>query len=138
MRGFNHSQIMGNLVRDPETRYTQSQKATTSFTVACGRGKNKSGEDLGCDFLPIVTWNATAEACGKYLTKGSPVLVEGRIQTRSYDAKDGTKRYVTEIVASEVRFLANGKKSDEGTNGRTEEMDTSSEADSDADVEIPF
>ena len=136
MRGFNHSQIMGNLVRDPETRYTQSQKATTSFTVACGRGKNKSGEDMGCDFLPIVTWNATAEACGKYLTKGSPVLVEGRIQTRSYDAKDGTKRYVTEIVASEVKFLASGKKAD--SDAKPEEMDMEPDRGAGDDVEIPF
>jgi single-strand DNA-binding protein len=127
---------MGNLVRDPETRYTQSQKATTSFTVACGRGKNKSGEDMGCDFLPIVTWGATAEACGKYLKKGSPVLVEGRIQTRNYDAKDGTKRYVTEIIASGVQFLASGKKGDEGT--KPEEMDTQTDGGSGDDVEIPF
>ena len=134
MRGFNHSQIMGNLTKDPETRYTTNQKTTTSFTVACGRGKGKDGNDLGCDFLPIVTWNATAEACGKYLKKGSPVLIEGRIQTRSYDAKDGTKRYVTEIVASEVRFLANGKKSDDAS--KPEEMDTPEDAGD--DVEIPF
>ncbi len=136
MRGFNLAVIMGNLVRDPETRYTQSQKATTSFTVACGRGKNKSGEDMGCDFLPIVTWNATAEACGKYLTKGSPVLVEGRIQTRSYDAKDGTKRYVTEIVASEVKFLASGKKAD--SDAKPEEMDMEPDGGAGDDVEIPF
>lgn len=134
MRGFNHSQIMGNLVRDPETRYTTNQKATTSFTVACGRGNGKDGKDLGCDFLPIVTWNAVAEACGKYLKKGSPVLVEGRIQTRSYDAKDGTKRYVTEIVASEVRFLASGKKS--GDAQKPEDMDAPE--DTGDDVEIPF
>jgi len=136
MRGFNLAVIMGNLVRDPETRYTQSQKATTSFTVACGRGKNKSGEDMGCDFLPIVTWNATAEACGKYLTKGSPVLIEGRIQTRSYDAKDGTKRYVTEIVASEVKFLASGKKAD--SDAKPEEMDMEPDGGAGDDVEIPF
>ena len=136
MRGFNLAVIMGNLVRDPETRYTQSQKATTSFTVACGRGKNKSGEDMGCDFLPIVTWNATAEACGKYLKKGSPVLVEGRIQTRSYDAKDGTKRYVTEIVASEVKFLASGKKAD--SDAKPEEMDMEPDGGAGDDVEIPF
>lgn len=136
MRGFNKAVIMGNLTKDPETRYTQNQKATTSFTVACGRGNGKDGKDLGCDFLPIVTWNAVAEACGKYLKKGSPVLVEGRIQTRSYDATDGTKRYVTEIVASEVRFLASGKKSDDAT--KPEEMDTPSDGDTGDDVEIPF
>ena len=136
MRGFNLAVIMGNLTKDPETRYTTNQHATTSFTVACGRGKGKDGKDLGCDFLPIVTWNATAEACGKYLKKGSPVLVEGRIQTRSYDAKDGTKRYVTEIVASEVKFLASGKKSD--SDAKPEEMDMEPEGSDGDDVEIPF
>lgn len=136
MRGFNLAVIMGNLTKDPETRYTTNQKATTSFTVACGRGKGKDGNDLGCDFLPIVTWNATAEACGKYLKKGSPVLVEGRIQTRNYEAKDGTKRYVTEIVASGVQFLASGKKGDDAT--KPEEMDTQTDGGSGDDVEIPF
>ncbi len=112
-RGYNKALIMGNLARDPELKFTPGGQAVGNFSVAVNRTwKDKSGEKQeAVDFIPVVVWGATAENCDKYLKKGSPALVEGRIQTRSYEAKDGSgKRYVTEIVASDVVFLGNGKR----------------------------
>ena len=93
--------LLGRLVRDPEIRTTQSGKMWTTFTVAVDRyGANKEA-----DFIPVVTWEKLAENCGNSLTKGQRALVEGRLQIRSYDGKDGQKRWVTEIVAQSVEFL---------------------------------
>ncbi|MBR2215081.1 MAG: single-stranded DNA-binding protein [Selenomonadaceae bacterium] len=100
--------LIGRLTRDPDVRYTQSGTAVTTFTLAVDRRGARNAEQNGqptADFIPIVTWQKTAELCGNYLSKGRQVALEGRIQTRSYDAKDGTKRYVTEVVANEVEFI---------------------------------
>lgn len=101
--------LAGRLTRDPEVRYTQSGKAVASFTLAVDRRfGRKNAETNGqptADFIPIVVWERLAEVCGNNLIKGSQVLVEGRMQVRSYDAQDGSKRYVTEVVANEVEFM---------------------------------
>ena len=107
-RGYNKATIMGNLTRDPELRYTVERRAWARFTVAVGYSwKNKNGEMQDeTSFIPVVAWGPLGENCGRYLKKGRPVLVEGRIQTRSYDAPDGSgRKYVTEVVASDVVFL---------------------------------
>lgn len=102
---MNSAIIIGRLTKDPEMRSTQSGTSVCSFTVAVDRRfKNQNGEKE-TDFIPVVTWKGLADNCGRYLSKGSQVGVSGRIQTRSYDAKDGSKRYITEIVADEVEFL---------------------------------
>lgn len=80
-----------------------------SFTVAVDRPR-KQGQDAGADFLPCVAWKKTAEVIQKYLGKGDPILVEGRIQTRKYQAKDGSNRIATEIIASNIEFCGGGKK----------------------------
>lgn len=98
---MNHANLIGNLTKDPESRTVGSGIQVTGFTVAVSR----RGESKEADFIPVVTWRASAVACARYLHKGSKVAVVGRIQTRSYDAQDGTKRYVTEVVADEVEFL---------------------------------
>ena len=97
--------LSGNLARDPEVRYTQSGKAVASFPLAVNRrfGRNND-QQPSADFISIVAWEKTAEFCGNYLTKGSRILVEGRLQARSYDAQDGSKRYVTEVVANDIEF----------------------------------
>ena len=95
--------LLGRLVRDPEIRTTQSGKMVTSFTLAVDRFGG--GRDNNADFIQIVTWDKLAENCGNSLTKGQRALVEGRLQIRSYDGKDGQKRWVTEIVAQSVEFL---------------------------------
>lgn len=118
-RGFNKAIIVGNLARDPQLRYTASKSAVASFSVAVNRSwKGKNGEiQEAVDFIPIVVWGPQAENCERYLRKGSAVLVEGRIQVRSYDDKTGNKRYVTEIVSENIQFLSGGRR-DEGSSSQ--------------------
>ena len=99
--------LTGNLARDPEVRYTQSGKAVASFAIAVSRTWKRSTDtqqQQTTDFINIVAWEKSAEFCGKYLTKGSRILVEGRLQTRTYDAQDGSKRYITEVVSENIEF----------------------------------
>ena len=107
-RGFNKVVLMGNLARDPEIRYTVDKRAWVRFTVAVGYSwKNKNGEyQDGADFVPVVVWGPLADRCGRYLKKGSSVLVEGKIKVRSYEARDGSgKKYTTDVEATEVMFV---------------------------------
>jgi len=116
MRGFNKAILMGNVSRDPELRYTLNKRAYVRFSVAVGYSwKDPNGElKEGADFISVVAWGPLAEFCGKYLKKGTGVFVEGRIQTGSYEAKDGSgKRYTTDILASTVQFVG-AKKDDNG------------------------
>lgn len=94
----------GRLARDPEVRYTQSGKAVASFTLACNRQKKGSDSKQTADFISCVAWEGIAQTVSNYLMKGREVLVEGRLQTRSYEAKDGSKRYVTEVIVSNLEF----------------------------------
>jgi len=113
--------LIGRLTRDPELRYIpNSGTPVTTFTLAVNRelSKEKKQEmeskgQLTADFINIVVWGKMAENCANYLTKGSLVTVQGRIQTRSYEAKDGTRRYVTEVIASQVEFLEWKEKTDD-------------------------
>ncbi|MBR0185616.1 MAG: single-stranded DNA-binding protein [Synergistaceae bacterium] len=117
MNGLNKVIIAGNLARDPEVRYTVNKRAWARFSVAVNyRYKDQSGEFKdGVDFVPIVVWGNQADPCGKYLKKGSPVLVEGSIRTRSYEANDGSgKRYVTEVNADRVIFLSSREQGSSG------------------------
>lgn len=100
---MNKAILVGNLTRDPESRNTSVP--CTTFTVACNRSYVNAQGVREADFLNCVAWRAQAEFAARYLTKGSKVAVEGSIQTRSYDAQDGTKRYVTEIVVDRVESL---------------------------------
>ena len=111
--------LIGRLARDPEIRYTQSGKAVASFVLAVNRqfGRAENGNQPQADFIPIIAWEKLAEICGNNIRKGSQISVEGRMQVRSYDAQDGTKRYVTEVVAREIEFL--GKKSDNQTENKS-------------------
>lgn len=95
----------GNLVADPETRTAQNGTSVCSFRIAVQRKFTNAQGVREADFIPVVCFRQLAELCGRYLAKGRKVAVEGTIQTRSYDAQDGTKRYVTEIVAESVEFL---------------------------------
>ena len=106
--------LIGRLTRDPELRYTSSNIATASFSIAVDRTFSNQNGEREADFINIVVWRKQAENCKNYLTKGSQVAVEGRIQTRNYDGQDGKKVYVTEVVADNVQFLG-GKGSTAGT-----------------------
>lgn len=112
--------LIGRLTADPELRYTQSGTAVANFRLAVDRPfTNQSGE-READFIPIVVWDKQAETCANYLNKGRLVAVDGRLQVRSYDAQDGTRRWVTEVVAQDVRFLDWGRQSDqEGDSQKT-------------------
>lgn len=99
---------IGRLTKDPELRYTQSGIAVSTFTLAVDNG---FGEKKQTAFIPVVAWRQTAELTANYLKKGSQVGLEGHLSTRSYDDKDGNKRFVMEVVADQVQFL-DSKKSD--------------------------
>lgn len=98
--------LIGRLTRDPELRTIASGNATTSFTIVVNRNFTNQNGEREADFINCVAWRKQAENVAKYCTKGSQVAVEGRIQTRNYDAQDGTKRYVTEVIADNVTFLS--------------------------------
>ena len=117
MRGYNRAIIAGNLTKDPDLRYTVNKRAYCRFGVAVNNNwKNANGElQESTEYINIVVWGAMAENCGKFLKKGRAVLVEGRIQTTSYDAKDGSgKRYTTEVNADNVVFLGSGQQGASG------------------------
>jgi len=97
--------LLGRLVRDPEVRYTPGGKVVCQFTLAVDRPFANQEGQREADFIPVVIWGKSAETCGNSLTKGQRALVEGRLQIRNYDAKDGTKRYVTEVVADRFEFI---------------------------------
>lgn len=103
---MNKAIIIGNLVREPEFRRTQTGVSVCSFTVAVNRRFADNDGQRAADYIPVVVWRGLAENCAQYLHKGSKVGVVGSIQTRSYEAQDGSKRYVTEIVADNVEFLS--------------------------------
>ena len=107
---FNKVLLLGNLTRDPELRYLPSGQPVTSFTVAVNRAyTSQTGEKKEeVSFVRIVVWARLAEICNEYLKKGSPVFVEGRLQSRTWDAQDGTKRSTMEVVAQSVQFLNRG------------------------------
>lgn len=96
--------LVGRLTKDPEVRYTQTGKVVATFTLAVNRYV-PNGAYAEADFIPIVVWGNIAEAAGNNLTKGQKVLVDGRLQIRSYDGKDGNKRWVAEVIAQTVEFL---------------------------------
>ena len=102
---MNKAILIGNLASDPEMRTTASGVSVCQFRLAVQRRFANQQGVREADFIPIVTWRQTAELCSRYLSKGSKVAVEGRIEVRSYDAQDGSKRYVTEVVADSVEFL---------------------------------
>ena len=114
MAALNKVMILGNVGNEPEVRQTQSGRAVANFSVATtdvwGEGEDRQERT---EWHQVVVWGKLAETCGQYLTKGRQVMVEGRLQTRSYEDRDGNKRSVTEIVAQQVQFL--GGRKDNGT-----------------------
>ena len=117
MAGVNKAILIGNLGRDPELRYTKSGQAVANISLATNeRWKDKDGQSQErTEWHRIVTWGKTAELCAQYLAKGRTTYLEGRLQTREYEDKDGIKRYTTEVVAQNVTFLGGGR--GEGANG---------------------
>lgn len=132
--------ISGRLTRDCDVRYTTSGKVVCQFTLAVDRPFTNQDGQREADFINIVVWGKIAELCGNSLAKGHRALVEGRLQLRSYDGKDGAKRYVTEVVANSVEFLER-KGYTPGNGSAKSALPKSSIGDGGADFEqdsIPF
>ena len=101
----NHITILGRLTKEVDVRYTPSQKVVASFTLAVDRPFLNQQGQREADFIPVVVWGKAAELVGNSCGKGHRLLVEGRLQIRNFDAKDGTKHWVTEVIASNVEFI---------------------------------
>jgi single-strand DNA-binding protein len=117
--GVNKVILVGNLGADPDMRYTPSGQGVCELRVATSESWNdKNGQrQERVEWHRIVVWGKRAEVCSKYLSKGRQVYIEGRIQTRTYDDKDGNKRYITEVIANDVQFLGGGNREGGGAGG---------------------
>ena len=128
--------LIGRLTKDPELKFTAGAgTAVATFTLAVDRRFSKDKEKE-CDFIPIVVWGKQAEATANYTAKGKLISIAGRLQVRNYDAKDGTKRYVTEVIAEEVQFIEWAKSGIVDSSKDT--GDYSTEVKFDKDSDIPF
>ncbi len=138
-RGVNKVILIGNLGQDPELKYTPNGHAVSTFSIATTEGrKDKDGNwNDHTEWHRVVTWNKTAETAGEYLKKGSQVYIEGRIQTRQWDDKEGVKRYTTEIVAQNLQML--GRRSD-GAPAPTDDFpaEPNQESSGDESSDLPF
>lgn len=115
---MNNVSLIGRLVRDPELRYTTSQTAVGTFTIAVDRQK-KENNGPSADFIRISAFGKTAENCARYLSKGRQIAITGSIRTGSYKNKEGNTIYTTDVVARSVEFLAGGNKNSQGNNGQS-------------------
>jgi single-strand DNA-binding protein len=129
-RGLNKVMIIGHLGRDPEMRYTPSGRPVTTFTVATSRSWNTADGErhTETEWFNVVAWGTLAEICKQYLSKGQQVYVEGRLQTRHWEDKEGNKHSSTEIVANEMIMLGD----------RRDGSQASDEADLEEEDEFPF
>lgn len=130
---MNKAILIGNLTKDPEITTTTNGISVCRFTLAISRRYTKSDGERDTDFINIVAWRALAENAHKFLRKGSKTAVVGTIQTRNYDAPDGSKRYVTEVVADEVEFI-----STRNNDGATKKQDDVAKLEPIDDNDLPF
>lgn len=134
--------VLGNLGSDPELKHTANNQAVCNLSLACNEvWKDKQGQKQErTEWIRCVVWGAQAENCGKYLTKGQQVYVEGRLQTRSYEDKEGIKRSATEVMAARVVFLGkpDGKDRDTGSQVPRSDFDTASQVPLSDGANVPF
>ena len=140
---LNKCMVIGHLGADPEMRYTANGSAVTTFRVASSRNfSDSSGERREeTEWFRVVTWDRLAEICAQYLTKGRLVYVEGRLQTRAWDDQQGQKRYTTELIAQEVKFLGGGRDGDGGGGGGSSSPGFATGPDNEGDIDpddLPF
>lgn len=117
---YNHITLVGRLTADPESRFTQSGTQVASFTLAVDRQKRQGQDKPDTDWIPCVAWAKLAEVVCKYLAKGKQVLVDGRLQTRSYETSDGQKRKAFDVVVQNMRMLGGKPKDSEQSTGSDE------------------
>lgn len=103
---MNKIMLTGNLTAEPDMRQTASGIAVCTFTLAVNRRTSKEDGEKKTDFIPVITWRGLAENCFKYLRKGRKAAVSGSLQIRNYEAQDGSRRYIAEVIAEEVEFLS--------------------------------
>ena len=137
--------LMGRLTRDPETRYTQTNNTlVSSFSLAVNRRFVRQGEERQADFINVVAWSKLGEFCSKYFKKGQQVGVIGRIQTRTWDDDQGTKHYITEVVAEEAYFADSKREGDsmgssfENTFGNTAPGNMGDDFEMSSSDDLPF
>ena len=116
---MNYVSLLGRLTKDVEFRFTPNGKGVAQLTLAVDRPFSGQDGKKEADFIPVVLWGKQAEVAANYVHKGQRLLVEGRIQVRSYDAKDGSKRYVTEVIGNNIEFI---EKKEQGNAGGFEDM----------------
>ncbi|HXZ85895.1 MAG TPA: single-stranded DNA-binding protein [Myxococcota bacterium] len=140
MASVNKVILVGNLGRDPEIRYTQQGTAVANFSLATtNRFKNRSGEmEERTEWHRIVAWDKLAEICGQYLAKGRQVYIEGRLQTRDWEDKDGNKRSTTEVVAQTMQMLGRREGAAGGAGPSSAGSPSEPLGDSAPEDEIPF
>ncbi|MBN2059162.1 MAG: single-stranded DNA-binding protein [Deltaproteobacteria bacterium] len=139
MASVNKVILVGNLGSDPEIRYTPSGTAVANFSLATNeQWTNKNGEkEEKTEWHKVVAWARLGEICGEYLKKGSPVYIEGRLQTRAWEDREGVKRYTTEIVAQAMQMLGSSRR-EGGEAGSSEERYPVEEPVSIPEDDIPF
>ena len=139
MSGVNKVILVGRLGNDPEIRYTQGGAGVANFNIATSENwTDKDGNrQEKTEWHRIVVWGKMAETCAQYLAKGRQVYIEGRLQTRQWDDKEGNKRYTTEVVANTVQFLDRGDKAAAGTSTEMAPIESPMESPI-ADEDIPF
>ena len=132
--------LVGRLARDPELRYTSSNLATMRCAIAVDRQYVREGEERGADFINIVCFGNRAETMGKYLTKGSQIAIDGRIQTGSFDGADGKKVYTTDVVVENFQFLDSkgSRNTDVSESRESEPTDNDFSSDTTSDSSDPF
>lgn len=119
---LNRIVVIGRLTRDPELRSTSNGTAVATFSVAVDRNFSNNRGEKETDFIPVVVWRGLAETCGRYLSKGKLVAVEGRLQIRNYEGNDGNRRTIAEIVADNVQFLSPKDSNSGGGSGYTSDF----------------
>jgi len=130
--------LIGNLTKDPELTTTNSGISLCKFTLAVPRRFAGNDGEREADFLPIIVWRGQADNCYKWLKKGNKAGVTGSIQTRQYDAPDGTRKYITEVVADEVEFLSSRNGSDEAENVKPAKEEVVTKFEPIDDDNLPF
>ena len=130
--------LVGRLARDPELRYSSSNLATMRCAIAVDRQFVREGEERGADFINIVAFGNRAETMSKYLTKGSQIAVDGRIQTGSYDGQDGKKVYTTDVVVENFQFLDSKGSRNNSSDVESSNNDFSSDVETESNGSDPF
>ena len=135
---MNKVYLIGNLTRDPEVSETSTGVPYCRFSIAVNRNFTNADGNREADFFNIIVWRGQAEPCGRFLKKGSKIALVGSLQNRSYEDKDGVKRTVTDIVASEVEFLTTNRGEDEEQDVKPVKKERLSLQPVDSDNDLPF